>query len=116
MTARGVGGGGGEGGGEGGRDLFSLYNYIMFFKILNHWADFNIILQKCCLGDPLPRKGKAYNEAKMRTQQKQLVEIFRDPRVVKQDPLNTGAKENQQLNHGEPRNRHKTFRPRPSNE
>ena len=40
-----------------GRDLFSLYIYIEKFKNLlvrNHWTDFNIILQKCSIGDPLP--------------------------------------------------------------
>ena len=42
----------------GGRGLFSLYIYIENFKNLlvrNHWTDFNIILQKCSFGDPLPR-------------------------------------------------------------
>ena len=41
-----------------GRGLFSLYVYIENFKNLlvrNHWIDFNIILQKCSFGDPLPR-------------------------------------------------------------
>ena len=41
-----------------GRGLFSLYIYIEKFKNLlvrNHWTDFNIILQKCSFGDPLPR-------------------------------------------------------------
>ena len=41
-----------------GRGLFSLYIYIENYKILlvrNHWTDFNIILQKCSFGDPLPR-------------------------------------------------------------
>ena len=41
-----------------GRGLFSLYIYIENFKKLlvrNHWTDFNIILQKCFFGDPLPR-------------------------------------------------------------
>ena len=41
-----------------GRSLFSLYIYIENFKNLlvrNHWTDFNIILQKCFFGDPLPR-------------------------------------------------------------
>ena len=38
--------------------LFSLYIYIENFKNLlvrNHWTDFHIILQKCSLGNPLPR-------------------------------------------------------------
>ena len=41
-----------------GRGLISLYIYIENFKNLlvrNHWTDFNIILQKCSFGDPLPR-------------------------------------------------------------
>ena len=41
-----------------GRGLFSLYIYIEIFKNLlvrNHWTNFNIILQKCSIGDPLPR-------------------------------------------------------------
>ena len=36
----------------------SLFIYIENFKNLlvrNHWTDFNIILQKCSFGDPLPR-------------------------------------------------------------
>ena len=40
-----------------GRGLFSLYIYIQKFKNLlarNQWTDFNIILQKCSFGDPLP--------------------------------------------------------------
>ena len=42
----------------GGRGLFSLYIYIKNFEnflVRNHWTDFNIILQKCSFGDPLPR-------------------------------------------------------------
>ena len=45
------------GGGGGGGVLFSLYIYIGNFKNLlvrNHLFDFNIILQKCSFGDPLP--------------------------------------------------------------
>ena len=41
-----------------GRGLFSLYINIENFKNLLvriHWTDFNIILQKCSFGDPLPR-------------------------------------------------------------
>ena len=41
---------------------------------------------------------KAYNEAKMRAQQKQRVETLEDLWVVKQHHWNTGAKENYQLN------------------
>ena len=43
---------------QGVRGLFSLYICIEKFKNLlvrNHWTDFNIILQKCFFGDPLPR-------------------------------------------------------------
>ena len=46
-----------------GRGLFSLYIYIEGFKTLlvrNHWTDFNIILQKCSFGDPLPRLFKPF--------------------------------------------------------
>ena len=46
-----------------GRGLFSLYIYIENFKnllITNHWTDFNIILQKCSFGDPLPRLFKPF--------------------------------------------------------
>ena len=47
----------------GGRGLFSLYIYIENFKNLlvrNHWTDFNIILQKCSFGNPLPRLFKPF--------------------------------------------------------
>ena len=50
-----------------GRGLFSLYIYIEKFKNLlvrNHWTDFNIILQKCCFGDPLPRLFKPFGFVK----------------------------------------------------
>ena len=46
-----------------GRGLFSLYIYIENFENLlvrNHWTDFNIILQKCSFGDPLPRLFKPF--------------------------------------------------------
>ena len=46
-----------------GRGLFSLYIYIENFKNLlvrNQWFDFNIILQKCSFGDPLPRLFKPF--------------------------------------------------------
>ena len=50
-----------------GRGLFSLYIYIENFKTLlvrNHWTDFNIILLKCSLGDPLPRLFKPFGFVK----------------------------------------------------
>ena len=50
-----------------GRGLFSLYIYIENFKNLlvrNHWSDFNIILQKCSFGDPLPRLFKTFGFVK----------------------------------------------------
>ena len=50
-----------------GRGLFSLYIYIENFKNLlvrNHWTDFNIILQKCSFGDPLPRLFKTFGFVK----------------------------------------------------
>ena len=46
-----------------GHGLFSLYIYIENFKNLlvrNHWTNFNIILQKCSFGDPLPRLFKPF--------------------------------------------------------
>ena len=50
-----------------GRGSFSLYIYIENFKNLlvrNHWTDFNIILQKCSFGDPLPRLFKPFEFVK----------------------------------------------------
>ena len=50
-----------------GRGLFSLYICIENFKNLlvrNHWTDFNIILQKCSFGDPLPRLFKPFGFVK----------------------------------------------------
>ena len=50
-----------------GRGLFSPYIYIENFKNLlvrNHWTDFNIILQKCSFGDPLPRLFKPFGFVK----------------------------------------------------
>ena len=50
-----------------GRGLFSLYVYIENLKNLlvrNHWTDFNIILQKCSFGDPLPRLFKRFRFVK----------------------------------------------------
>ena len=46
-----------------GRGLFSLNIYIENFKnilVRNHWTDFNIILQKCSFGNPLPRLFKTF--------------------------------------------------------
>ena len=50
-----------------GQGLFSLYIYIENFKNLlvrNHWTDFNIVLQKCSFGDPLPRLFKPFGFVK----------------------------------------------------
>ena len=50
-----------------GRGLFFLYIYIENFKNLlvrNHWTDFNLILQKCSLGDHLPRLFKPFGFVK----------------------------------------------------
>ena len=50
-----------------GQGLFSLYIYIENFKNLlvrNHWTDFNIILQKCSFGDPLPGLFKPFGVVK----------------------------------------------------
>ena len=43
--------------------LIILYIYVENFKSLlvrNHWTDFNIILQECSFGDPLPRLFKPF--------------------------------------------------------
>ena len=53
--------------GRQGRGLFSLYIYIENFKNLlvrKHWTDFNIILQKCSFGDPVPRLFKTFGFVK----------------------------------------------------
>ena len=50
-----------------GRGLFSLYIYIENFKnflVRNRWTNFNIILQKCSFGDPLPRLFKPFGFVK----------------------------------------------------
>ena len=50
-----------------GRGLFSLYIYIENFKnhlVRNHWTDFNINLQKCFFGDPLPSLYKPFGFVK----------------------------------------------------
>ena len=50
-----------------GRGLFSLCIYIENFKNLlvrNHWTNFNVNLQKCSFGDPLPRLFKPFGFVK----------------------------------------------------
>ena len=47
--------------------IFPIYIYIENLKNLlvrNHWTDFNIILQKCSFGDPLPRLFKPFGFVK----------------------------------------------------
>ena len=47
--------------------FFPRYIYIENFKNLlvrNHWTNFNIILQKCFFGDPLPRLFKPFGFVK----------------------------------------------------
>ena len=47
--------------------IFPIYLYRKNFKNLfvrNHWIDFNIILQKCSFGDPLPRLFKLFGFVK----------------------------------------------------
>ena len=51
----------------GGWAYFPYIIYIENFKNLlvrNHWTDFNIILQKCSFGDPLPRLFKPFGFVK----------------------------------------------------
>ena len=51
----------------GGGAYFPYTIYIENFKNLlvrNHWTDFNIILQKCSFGDPLPRLFKPFGFVK----------------------------------------------------
>ena len=53
--------------GRQGAGLISLYIYIENLKNLlvrNHWTDFNIILQKCSFGNPLPRLFKPFGFVK----------------------------------------------------
>ena len=57
------------GGVEVGGGLFSLYIYIHVVNlknllVRNHQTDFNIILQKCSYGDPLPRLFKPFGFVK----------------------------------------------------
>ena len=50
-----------------GRGLFSLYIHMENLKNLfvrNHQTDFNIILQKCSFGDPLPSSFKPFGFVK----------------------------------------------------
>ena len=59
---------------RGGRGLFSLYIYIEKFKnllVLNHWTDYNIILQKCSFGNALPRLFKPFGFVKKHGRQGQ---------------------------------------------
>ena len=63
-----------------GRGLFSLYNLYRKLKNLlvrNHWTDFNIILQKCSFGDPLPRLFKPFGFVKkMATRGRGLFSLY----------------------------------------
>ena len=57
---------------QGGQGMFSLYIYIENLKNLlvrNHWTNFNIILQKCSFGDPLPRLFKPFGFIKKHDRQ-----------------------------------------------
>ena len=46
--------------------IFPIYLYRNFKNLLvrNHWTDFNIILQKCSFGHPLPRLFKSFGFVK----------------------------------------------------
>ena len=46
--------------------IFPIYLYRKLKNLLvrNHWTDFNIILQKCSFGDPLPRLFKPFGFVK----------------------------------------------------
>ena len=47
--------------------IFPIYIYIENLKNLlvrNHWTDFNVILQKCSFGDPVPRLFKPFGFVK----------------------------------------------------
>ena len=43
--------------------IFPIENYKNLL-VRNHWTDFNIILQKCSFGDPLPRLFKPFGFVK----------------------------------------------------
>ena len=40
--------------------IFFLNKNLKHLLVKNHWTDFNIILQKCSFGDPLPRFFKPF--------------------------------------------------------
>ena len=46
--------------------IFPIYLYRKFKNLFvrNHWTNFNIILQKCSFGDPLPRLFKPFGFVK----------------------------------------------------
>ena len=49
--------------------IFPIYLYRKLYKnipVRNHWTDFDIILQKCSFGDPLPRLFKPFGFVKKR--------------------------------------------------
>ena len=51
--------------------IFPIY-LIENFKnllVINHWTNFNIILQKCSFGDPLPRLFKPFGFVKKHSRQ-----------------------------------------------
>ena len=49
--------------------IFPIYLYRRLLLVRNHWTDFNIILQKCSFGDPLPRLFKPFGFFKKRGRQ-----------------------------------------------
>ena len=58
--------------GRQGAGLISLCICIEKFKnllVINHWIDFNIILQKCSFSDPLPRLFKPFGFVKKHRRQ-----------------------------------------------
>ena len=56
---------------RGARLIFPIYLYSKFKNLLvrNHWTNFNIILQKCSFGDPLPRLFKPFGFVKKHSHQ-----------------------------------------------
>ena len=75
--------------------LFSLYIYIENLKNLlvrNHSTDFNIILQKCSFGDPLPRLFKPFGFVKKHGHRGSglifLIYLYRKLKKSCQKPLN----------------------------